>query len=133
MDWDGNKLMLFVSESHSFLIEGRRKNESPFFSVGSPSQRHPSLCNELTHEMGAFLPSDDSTPVCTSTPAGRTYWMASRTLSGLRPPARITGLCGDGYQSPAYIPVMRLSCSAACSCFGVIGVCNKCINIRAET
>ena len=35
----------------------------------------------------------DSTPVATSTPHGRTWRMASPTLSGVRPPARITLRC----------------------------------------
>jgi hypothetical protein len=35
-------------------------------------------------------PSSTSTPVDTSTPQGRTRSIASATLSGVRPPARIT-------------------------------------------
>jgi hypothetical protein len=34
-------------------------------------------------------------PVCTSMPAGRTAWMAWRTLATFRPPARMTGLVDD--------------------------------------
>ena len=39
---------------------------------------------------GSFFPGDRSTPVDTSTPHGSTAFTASATLSGSRPPARIS-------------------------------------------
>ena len=39
--------------------------------------------------IGSLCPGDDSTPVDTSTPHGRTRSMASATFSGVRPPARM--------------------------------------------
>src|SRR5438093_2495153 len=39
----------------------------------------------------SFLPGEASTPLVTSTAYGRTWRTASSTLSGVRPPARMTG------------------------------------------
>jgi hypothetical protein len=40
---------------------------------------------------GSLRPGADSTPLATSTAYGRTATMASETLSGVKPPERITG------------------------------------------
>ena len=43
----------------------------------------------------SFTPGDDSTPLATSTPHGRTTSIASATLAGVSPPARISGTPGS--------------------------------------
>src|SRR5450631_2290311 len=41
---------------------------------------------------GSLTPGSDSTPLLTSTPKGRTAWMASATFCADKPPARITSV-----------------------------------------
>src|SRR6476469_10089089 len=62
---------------------------------GPPTQHsanpaEASATNSLTLA-SSFRPLASSTPVWTSTPAGRTAAIACRTLAGVSPPARITG------------------------------------------
>src|SRR4051812_14221447 len=56
-----------------------------------PAAASRALATKSRTRSGSLRPGADSTPLATSTPAGRTRRIASATLSGFRPPARMIG------------------------------------------